>query len=100
MTHIGRSFRFQSLWSKIHNPEYIEQLSERRRKELEFCKEVLSEEELKSSSSIAVAYYKARQKLAEEVLYEINPELAERLLEGEKIPIFNRDKLLSMFRRR
>lgn len=65
-----------SLLEKLLNEEYVRSLSERRYKELMFCKEILSEDELRQYSSISVAYSVARNKLIEEILPKIDEELA------------------------
>ena len=77
----------ESLATKLNNPEFVESLSERRRRELLVCQKLLSEEELEQESSIQVAYKKARKKFIEEYLDQINPELAEHARE-KKVPIF------------
>jgi len=77
-----------SLADKIRNPNYLDNLSDRRYRELMICKEILDDDVLESESSIQIAYGKARKKFIVEVLSQINPELAERALE-DKVPIFN-----------
>ena len=65
-----------SLLEKLLNEEYVKSLSERRYKELMFCKEMLSEDELREYSSISVAYSVARSKLIEKILPLVDEELA------------------------
>lgn len=48
--------RFRSLLDKLEDNDYLESLSIRRKGELQICKEFMTEEELDSYSSIAVAY--------------------------------------------
>lgn len=88
--------RNSSLWNKIHDESYLESLSGRRRKELEFCKKILSEDELKSYSSIDVAYYKARERFLEEYVKEYDPKLYRR---GKmSYPIFGKKEILDKVR--
>ena len=68
--------RRSSLLEKLLNEEYVKSLSERRYKELMFCKEILSEDELRQYSSISVAYSVARNRLIEEILPLVDEELA------------------------
>lgn len=77
-----------SLADKLQSQEYINNLSDRRRREILVCKEILSNEELEHESSIEVGYKKARKKFIDKYLGQINPELAERA-KTEKIPVFN-----------
>ena len=89
MTKEAISIRFARLKDKLEDEEYIDNLCDRRRKELLFCGDYLSEDELESYSSIDTAYKIARVRYVKEVLYDINPTLAERILDGKKIPISN-----------
>lgn len=55
----------RTLLDKWNDPMYLEELSERRRRELEFAKQILNAEELQSYSSIDIAYREARRKFIE-----------------------------------
>jgi len=88
--------RNQSLAEKLGNQDYLDHLSERRRRELMFCEKMLTQNELVSESSIQVGYRIARDRFLEDVLPTINPDLAERAKE-EKIPIFNMLDILEEF---
>jgi len=63
-----------------------------------FCKEMLSEDELKSYSSIAVAFYKARERFLEEYVKVYDPELYQRGKKG--LPIFIQEKIIDEIRNR
>jgi len=76
-----------SLAEKLKSEDYMDNLSNRRLRELLICKEVLTEEELDNESSIQIGYRKARNRFIDTVLSQINPELAHRAKE-EKVPIF------------
>jgi len=78
----------KSLLEKLQDPKYLESLSERRRRELQKCIEILGLEQLQYFSSIAVAYKKAREKWIEEHIPEDKRE------EYYKRPIFNIDEHL------
>ena len=58
------------LKEKLNDKEYLESLSDRRRRELLFCSKILTEEELSYYSSIAVAYNVARRRYIEENIPE------------------------------
>jgi len=58
------------LIEKLRDQEYLDSLSERRRKEILFCSQLLSTQELSHLSSIAVAYNIARRKYIEENIRE------------------------------
>jgi len=73
------------LLEKLNDPEYMASLSERSRKELLFSAAILSEEELRSCSSIDVAYSIARITYIKEYLKD--EELAERV-KTKRIPIY------------
>lgn len=88
--------RNATLSEKLGNSNYLEALSDRRYRELMFCKEMLSDKELNTETSIQVAYHKARDKFIDEILPRVNPELAERAKE-EKIPVFNMIKILEEY---
>lgn len=79
--------KYLSLAEKLKSEEYMDNLSNRRLRELLICEKILTEEELESESSIQVAYSKARMRFIENVLSQINPLLAQRAKE-DKIPIF------------
>jgi hypothetical protein len=72
------------LIEKIHDEDYLNNLSNRRKRELLFCSQILSPEELSQLSSIAVAYNIARRKYVEENFSE--EEQTEYLI--KKKPIF------------
>lgn len=78
----------KSLAEKLQDPVYLNNLSERRQREIQVCKKIFSEEELESESSIQVGYQKARKRFIKDRLTEINPEYAERALK-EHVPVFN-----------
>jgi len=86
-----------SLADKLQSKTYVDNLSDRRYRELMFCKEILTKKELNTESSIQTAYHKARDKFIDEILPKVNPELAERAKE-EKIPIFNMMKILEDYK--
>ena len=53
---------FDSLKTKLEDTDYLESLSNKRRGEIEICKEMLTEEELENISSIATGYRIARKR--------------------------------------
>lgn len=73
----------QSIWDKIQNPDYIENLCDRNRRELEFARSILNEEELQQVSSIDVAFAVARRKYVRE-----NIEPSKQVLYDSRKPIF------------
>lgn len=77
----------KSLAEKLQNHDYLDNLSNRRLREILFCEKILDEEELEQESSIQVGYKKARKRFINTYLEQINPELAE-LARERKIPIF------------
>ena len=81
--------KHRTLYEKIQNKEYLNNLSDRRQRELLFCAKILNEEELMKETSIQIGYEKARKKFIMEYLDKINPELAERALENKRVPLFN-----------
>ena len=86
-----------SIYDKIQNLEYIENLSESTKNKLNLCLEMLTENEIKSHSSIQVAYGIAKDRFIDEYLMKINPEFAKRAKEGD-IPIFNKEEILKSFK--
>jgi len=82
-----------SIFDKINIPYYIENLSDNMKNKLKLCKILLSEEELKSLSSIQTAYNIARDRFIDEYLFKVNPDLAERA-KGESIPIFYKFEII------
>jgi len=54
--------KHKTLYEKIKNKEYLDNLSNRRQRELLFCAKILDEEELMKETSIQVGYEKARKK--------------------------------------
>jgi len=65
-----------SLLEKLIDEEYVRSLSQRKYRELMFCKELLSEEELKQFSSISVAYSVAKSRFVDQILPHIDEDLA------------------------
>jgi len=65
-----------SLLEKLIDEEYVKSLSQRKYRELMFCKELLSEEELRQYSSISVAYAVARERFVDQILPHIDEDLA------------------------
>jgi len=84
----------RSLADKLQSPQYLDNLCDRRLRELMFCEKILEKDELEHETSIQVAYRKARDRFVELYLDQINPDLAERIKEGNKIPIFNMENIL------
>jgi len=58
--------RRSSLAAKLENDEYLDSLSERERKQLLVCRELLTDNELSDLSSIRVGYKIARNRYIEE----------------------------------
>lgn len=75
-------------------------LSDRHRKELWVCSEVLSERELANISSLRVGYKMARDKLVEEVLRDVDPDLYYKIKTLDKVPIFDIEALVADFKRK
>ena len=86
--------RFNTLTEKLNDEDYFNNLCERRQRELIFCSKLLNEDEMNTYSSISVAYNVARHRFIEEYLPEINIGLYEKIKEGNKVPIFNLDKMI------
>jgi len=76
-----------SIFDKLNIDYYIDNLSDNMKTKLELVKLLLNEEELKSLSSIQVAYNIARERYIDEYLVKVNPQLAKRAREGA-IPLF------------
>jgi len=74
---------------KLEDKDYVDSLNEKSKKKLLFCKEYLSNEELKTNNSINVAYNIARERYIEEVLKVLNPDMYKRIKNGDTIPIFS-----------
>lgn len=58
-------------------------------KKLEFCQIMLSDEQLENLSSIKVGYSIARQLFIENILKETDPDLYEKVICSDRVPIFN-----------
>ena len=82
-----------SLKDKLNYSEYVDSLSDRSRRQLELCKLLLSDKELRDISSIRLGYYIARERLIE-LIKDVNPEFYDRLSEHPDLPIFNVEKIL------
>ena len=76
------------LIDKLSDENFIENLSEKSKKQLLFCKGYLTEKELNQINSISTGYYIARGRYVEEVLKESNPDMYKRIKDGDTIPIF------------
>ncbi len=88
-----------NLKDRLEDSEWVDSLSERKRKELMLCSLLLSEEELESKSSIAAGYRVARNRLLHEVLPEMDPEFYEKSLTQRKTPIFDVESLIEDWRK-
>ena len=85
-----------SIFDKLNVPYYIENLSDNMKTKLELVKLLLDEEELKSLSSIQVAYNLARERYIDEYLVKVNPQLAKKAREGA-IPLFYKFEIVKEF---
>ena len=86
-----------SIYDKMHNQDYIDNLSVATKHKLNLCIEMLTEQEIKSLSSIQVAYGIARERFIDEYLIRVNPDFAEKVKEGD-IPIFNTKEILKKYK--
>lgn len=84
----------KSLLQKLRDPSFIERLSHKRRRELRIAMEVLSEHELDLFSSIPVAYAHARERIIEDYISKVEPELYILLRENPSRPIFSWSDIL------
>jgi len=66
--------KFSSLKDKLEDEEYIESLSNRRKKEILICNKILEENDLSFLSSIDVGYHIAKEKYIKEKYGEENLE--------------------------
>jgi len=83
--------KFRSLFDKLKDQDYIEGLSDRRRREIMICKELLTEEELRYYSSIDVAYHVARERYIKK---NYDMELLKKI-RRQRYPVRELSKLIS-----
>jgi len=77
------------LIDKLSDEDFLESLNIKSKKQILFCRDYLTEEELNKINSISTGYYIARERYIENVLRELNPDMYKRIKDGETIPIFN-----------